>query len=152
MPGGIRKAAWVTVIALAVLSPQPAFAAPTCKNFTVTNVAFGIYDPISVAPLDSVGSVSFTCPRSLSVTITVSSGTSGSFAPRSMAGPGTDRLQYNLYLDAAHTTVFGDGTNGTSTLSPANGVTSVSIYGRVFANQDVSAGAYTDTVVVTFWY
>jgi spore coat protein U-like protein len=66
---------------------------------------------------------------------------------------GTDRLFYNLYRDAARTTIWGDGTNGTQSYfigNPANNQDiSVAIFGRIPASQNVKVGAYTDTITVT---
>ncbi len=62
-------------------------------------------------------------------------------------------LNYNLYLDAARTTIWGDGTGGTQVYSnanpPNNTNVTVTIYGRIPASQDVSAGSYTNTVTAT---
>jgi spore coat protein U-like protein len=58
-------------------------------------------------------------------------------------------LQYNLYLDAARTAIWGDGTGGTqsyTTASPPSGTQVVTIYGRIVAGQDVAAGGFADTV------
>jgi spore coat protein U-like protein len=58
-----------------------------------------------------------------------------------------------LYLNATRTTIWGDGTSGTSRytrwLVPANQNISLSVYGRIPAQQDVSVGNYTDTVIAT---
>ena len=66
---------------------------------------------------------------------------------------GGEALGYNLYMDASRTTIWGDGTSGTSAYSrnnPPNGTNvSLPVYGRVGAAQDVSAGTYSDTVLAT---
>jgi spore coat protein U-like protein len=65
---------------------------------------------------------------------------------------GAAALSYNLYLDAARISVWGDGSGGTSTygpLQPAEGSTSIPIYGRAPGGQNASPGNYSDTVVVT---
>ncbi len=38
---------------------------------------------------------------------------SSSYSDRTMAGPSFETLHYNVYLDATHRTIWGDGTNGT---------------------------------------
>ena len=57
---------------------------------------------------------------------------------------------------AARGTIWGDNTGGTShyTASPPQLLTNVTftVYGRVPPLQDVSVGAYTDTVVVTITF
>ena len=65
-----------------------------------------------------------------------------------------------MFFDAAYTQIRGDGTGGSQTggatlsLTPGNPTqTSTStIYGRIPASQDVAAGAYADTIVVTITY
>src|SRR6266487_1298814 len=53
------------------------------------------------------------------------------FIPRKMVNAGT-LLNYNLYTDAARTTVWGDGTGGTVTVSgSSNGSTTHTVYGRI---------------------
>ena len=54
------------------------------------------------------------------IAITISRGASATFNPRSMV-VGADALNYNLYLDASRTSIWGDGTGGSShfTLAPS---------------------------------
>jgi spore coat protein U-like protein len=68
---------------------------------------------------------------------------------------GAERLLYNLYLDAARTIVWGDGTGGSQTgpmvtTRGAGGTTTAYVFGRIPAGQDVAAGVYGDTIRVTF--
>jgi spore coat protein U-like protein len=120
---------------------------------------FGNYNVFTTSALDSTGTVRYDCnPAAVNISIALSRGASSNFAPRRLTN-GTESLNYNLYLDASRTQVWGDGTLGTAVLSVANpantnpGNTSravdATVYGRIPALQDVSAGAYTDTVVVT---
>jgi spore coat protein U-like protein len=64
---------------------------------------------------------------------------------------GVDLLTYNLYTDAAATTVWGDDTGGTATQKLAGNSPSatLTVFGKADAGQDVPAGSYTDTVVIT---
>lgn len=116
-----------------------------------TGVSFGTYDVFSGSPLDSTGTISFSCNGKEDVEIWLSTGGSGTFSPRRMSGP--DSLDYNLYLDAARTNIWGDGTSGTGEYTqdnvPKNTTISVTIYGKIPAGQDVSAGSYTDTLTLT---
>lgn len=67
-------------------------------------------------------------------------------------------LRYNLYLDPARTRVWGDGTAGSvwrlASPHPAFAHTRfvVPVYAAVTAAQNVPAGAYGDTIVVTLIY
>jgi spore coat protein U-like protein len=130
-------------------------AAAQC-TLSTTGVSFGTYDLFSPSPLASTGSIAWSCPPNRTIEIHLGTGSSGSFLPRKMAN-GAEHLSYNLYLDPAGTRIWGDGTGGTSVLTMDTGPGTlgksgtVPIYGRIPAQQDVSAGVYTDTVVVTIW-
>jgi len=65
---------------------------------------------------------------------------------------GVNRLNYNLFLDAGLTQIWGDGTGGTSTYSATavNGVrVAVTVFGSILAGQDVTVGRYRDTIRAT---
>jgi spore coat protein U-like protein len=121
-------------------------------TISTTSVNFGSYDVFAGTPTDTTGTVSFTCSGNADVTITLSKGASSSYNPRTLNG-GADTLNYNLYKDAARTTVWGDGTGSTSTHTqtnvPNNTAQNLTIYGRIPASQDVRAGTYNDSVTVT---
>jgi len=158
----------VNVTLLLVMSvPVAAHALVACTVAT-SGVAFGNYDLLSTLNTTSFGNVDITCndiggPGPLNVTITVSisaSATSGSVANRQMAlAGGSDRLNYNLYQDAGLTQIWGD-TPGIDDMTlpklkvPNNGsmATTVTIYGSIPAGQDVAAGSYNDSNVLTILY
>jgi spore coat protein U-like protein len=151
MMGGTTAIARLLMGAMAVLFCTVRAEAATC-SITTTPVAFGTYDVFSGVATDTTGSVSFTCQGNASVVILLSKGSSSTFNPRKMNGPSADTLNYNLYLDAARSTVWGDGTGSstyTNASAPNNMAVVVTIYGRISAGQDVSAGTYTDTVTAT---
>ncbi len=126
-------------------------------NVTATGINFGVYDVFATAPLDSTGSVSVTCddvppPRPV---IAIGPGGAGTFLPRRMRHAWLqDTLGYNVFTSSAMSVVWGDGTGGTSTVSagrvpgprPPRAIT---IYGRIPPGQNVAAGLYSDTLVVT---
>ena len=63
-----------------------------------------------------------------------------------------DTLDYNLYADIGATQVWGDGTAGTATRSQKvskNAPWSVTFYGRIAVNQDVTPGSYSDSLTIT---
>jgi spore coat protein U-like protein len=143
---------------LALFGAGQAHAALLCTVATLP-VAFGSYDALSSSAVDSTGQVSVSCLGLLfpiSYTISLSSGGAGNFSPRKMA-LGAGRLNYNLYSDSARNSVWGDGTGGTSTVSDTYssllGATKLyTVYGRVSGSQNVAAGVYVDSVVVTVIY
>lgn len=117
-----------------------------------TPVAFGGYDVFAPAPTDSTGTITYRCSRgNLSITIALGTGGGGTFTPRRMVRGG-EGLAYNFYLDASRTVIWGDGSGGTSVhQNPATPAapTGVTIFGRIPAQQDVSAGSYADMVTAT---
>lgn len=131
----------------------PAVAACTVST---TPVTFGVYDVFAGTPLDSTGNVTFRCgPQDVNITISLDRGGAPTFAPRQMR-QGGEILDYNLYLDAARTVIWGDGTGGTQTYSngnpPNNRNVVVPVFGRIPAGQDVRTGPYSDTVTATILF
>jgi spore coat protein U-like protein len=146
-----RTWAIATVMVLAgVLGSAPAEAAK-CTIWSAP-VVFGTYDVFTTAPLDSTSGLAFDCNGGArNVSISISRGQAGSYVPRKLK-KGTESLNYNLFLDAARTTIWGDGSGASETYfnrNPPNSYVVVPIYARVTAEQDVSAGTYADTVTVT---
>jgi spore coat protein U-like protein len=121
-------------------------------SISTTPLVFGTYNVFSAAPVDSTGTVSYRCnggARFLLVTIT--RGHSVTFQPRELR-KGLESLSYNLFRDAARTSVWGDLTDGTAghhdANPPNNKDVNVTVYGRIPPAQDISAGSYSDTVTV----
>jgi spore coat protein U-like protein len=114
---------------------------------TAGSVAFGAYDPLvthAAANLDQTGSVSVACVKGTVANVGLGAGSNFSGSRR--MSNGTDFLGYELYTTAGRTTVW-DTTNRVGYTAASKASTSLTIYGRVPSNQDVSAGSYTDTVV-----
>jgi len=122
---------------------------PSC-TISVTSIAFGNYSVFTTTADDSTGTITYRCnAQANNISIALSDGSSTTFSPRTLR-KGSEVLQYNLYRNAARTTIWGDGTGGTSVYTsanpPNNSNVNVTIYGRIPAQQDVSAGNYSDTV------
>jgi len=141
---------------------------------SATGVAFGAYNRLSMASADSTGTVTAQCTggggllsaENVSYTIQLNAGSSGSFSPRMMAS-GANLLNYNLYTTSARTTIWGNGSGGTSTIGGAFTLGTCAlfvlcsnetesrphtVYGRIPAGQNVPAGSYSDTITVTVTY
>lgn len=125
-------------------------------NLATTNINFGTYDVFSNLPRDSTGRVSVDCDEAPPPIVTVRIGPSfhsGGFRPRQMRHTTrSERLDYNLFIDPSMSVIWGDGTQGTSTVSDKvhkNKPWVQTLYGRIPAGQDVSVGAYSETVSVT---
>lgn len=147
MPTSLRALA----CALLLTVPLAALGAAKCNSLSATSISFGTYDTFSTAPRDAAGTLTWHCPGAGAIQATLSLGASPTFINRTMVSGG-EQLAYNVYLDAARTTVFGDGSGGTSVIVLSGGgpQQQTSVYGRVFPQQDVSAGTYADTLMVTF--
>ena len=68
---------------------------------------------------------------------------------------GAEKLNYNLYLDAARTSTWGDATAATSWFMESNATgkpVTLTVFGRIPPGQDVAAGIYTDTIIVTIQF
>ena len=149
------------LMALLMLVALPAWSAPPtgCTINSLSGLSFGSYDVFSLTA--DTGTASFTVQNcsngKSSYTAALSTG-GGSYTSRTMTlVGGTEKLSYNLYTSSAYTTVWGDGTGSTSTVAGtgstgASGGTTVTIYGRIPAGQDVSAGSYSDSLTLTITF
>jgi spore coat protein U-like protein len=122
-------------------------------------LAFNAYDPVDTnftTALTAQGTISVRCTRGTLAHVQLSQGgapATGSTcgAPlRQMSGTGTERLAYSLYRDSGRTQTWGctAGTEQQFTSTASNVATSLDVYGRIPAGQDVAAGNYADTVTV----
>jgi spore coat protein U-like protein len=153
----IRRArACLTLAGLAVFLCPAAHALAVNCSVTASTVAFGTYTPLTTTP--STGTISITCTSVVGVspaTITLSAG-SGTFTQRTMTS-GANTLGYNLYLDAAHTEIWGDGSGGSMAdmlnlnQGALGSTTTATVYGLV-PSQDPAPGSYTDTITVSVSY
>jgi spore coat protein U-like protein len=119
-------------------------------TISATSVNFGNYNVFNGSDTDSTGTVTYRCNGSAhNITIGLTQGASASFNQRQMQ-KGSEALTYNLFIDAARSLVWGDGTSGTSVYQignpPNNTNVNLTVYGRVTSGQDVSAGTFSDTV------
>ena len=160
-----------TILSLAILSliSVPAFAGSATANLSVTAsvsanctistapVAFGAYDPVSAnaaTNLNGTGTLTVACTKGATATIDLGNGSNLSGGTRRM-GSGSDFLNYSLYKDAARTQVWGTGLAGGTTEtynSASRNSVAITVYGTVPQAQDVTVGAYSDTVVATINY
>ena len=101
---------------LLLLAGFEAKAAADC-TVSAVGVNFGVYDPYITTPDDSVGEITVTCNHlsgpaiEVRYTVTLSTGGSGSYAPRQLrSGPGL--LGYNLSSDLARAVHLGQRQRG----------------------------------------
>jgi len=136
-------------------------------------LSFAPYDPLADMEVDAVAQIIYTCDTgneggggggrgrgggggggggSQGIRIEIDQGANNSFDPRAMVGSGFERLEYNIYLDATHRTIWGTGVGSTQvyidTHPPNRTPVIVPAFGRIFARQDAIAGIYADSVRV----
>jgi spore coat protein U-like protein len=145
----MRALIGLTILAGVLHASEALAQAPSC-TISATSVNFGNYNVFSGTNLDSTGTITYQCnATAANITVSLSKGLSSTYNPRQMA-KGAERLSYNLYRNAARTNIWGDGTSGTAIYSranpPNNSNVNLTVYGRVPAGQDVSAGSFSDTV------
>lgn len=151
---GVMVTAGGTLVnAAAVTEPLAVSAAVAAKcTIDTTAVAFGSYDPIgahAATPLTGTGSVTITCTKKANATVALSTGAHADGSTRRMSdGDATAEsfLEYELYTDNLYGSVWNVVDPGPA---PDKDPRTLTVYGRVAANQDVAAGNYTDTVVAT---
>lgn len=124
----------------------------TC-TVTAAALNFGATIPTPVnSNVDVASTVTATCSNTAPYTIAMSAGngTGATFATRKMSS-GVNTVDYSLYTDSGRTTVWGDGTSGSS-VSNQTGTGSaqaVNVYGRITSGQTPAVGAYSDTITAT---
>jgi spore coat protein U-like protein len=151
----IARRAFVACLIAAIMLLLPSRSDAAC-TISTSSVAFGSYNVFSASPVSSTGSITYRCGllEALfgNITVTLSTGQSGTYSTRTMK-KGTESLAYNLYFDAAQTSVWGNGTGGTQvyarTRPPYNSDVDLTVYGSLPAGQDVSSGNYSDTISAT---
>lgn len=148
---GVTAAALTTAVVLVLLSGAmaPVYAgncnwvsAPTAMNF----------GPYSVfAPADDTANSTFTirCTPNTYGRVTVTPVS----VPYRTASSGGNTANYNLYLDAGGTQIWGDAITGGYTYDRYSGTSGTkvftdSIYGIAPAGQSLAPGTYTATVIV----
>lgn len=147
--------------------------APGSPNYTFTSRAtlqgscliaaqdmnFGTHTSLAVAR-DAQANLTVTCTNGTAYTVRLDGGRSGSVSNRRMYlnGTGPQTIAYNLYTNAARTTVWGTGGGsgstviGTGTGAGQGNPQTLTVYGRVPVTPTFTAGTYTDTITATVEY
>lgn len=145
---------WFYAVCLALLlACGPARAACVINTQSLN---FGVYDPTSGTAKDATASLTIDCSANSgagNAIVSLSRGGATSYAARRMAS-GSKRLTYQIYTNAARSTIWGDGSSGTSRITVTGlahngGHSIVNYYGRIAAHTVVAPGYYTDTIIAT---
>ena len=155
------------LLVLACMAPGAATAATSTALLAVsatvlsvcgiaaTPMVFGNYSSTSGTPTDATSTITATCTSGVPYTIAMDAGagTGGTVATRVLASGG-NTLNYTVYSNTGRTTIWGDGTNSTSTVGGTGGLVPqiYTAYGRIPTGQLSPAGVYLDTVTVTLTY
>jgi spore coat protein U-like protein len=136
-------------------STNLAVSATVISNCTITTaaLAFGNYDPAganATADLPGTGTVTIACTQGATATIGLNLGANAAGSTRRMTN-GSDFLDYELYQDAGLVTVWDNAGPGllSPPAAPSIAARNFTVYGNVPQAQDVSTGAYSDTVLAT---
>jgi spore coat protein U-like protein len=125
----------------------------SCVVNSSPNIDFGA-NGVLTSNVDQTSTLAVQCTDTTPYTIGLSAGTGAgaTVATRKMTNSGAT-VNYSLYSDSAHTTVWGN-TAGTDTVAgTANGASqNYTIYGRVPSQTTSAPGTYTDTITVTINY
>ena len=157
----------IGLVGVGVFAASATQAATTTTTFPVTAtvlkaclvtanpLAFGNYDPTATTPLDGTATLSVLCTVGSSFTVGLNPGTAtgATVATRHMTS-GANTLGYALYQEAARISNWGN-TPGTDTpLATTAPIlpTTLTVYGRIPASQNVPAASYTDTITVAVNY
>ena len=160
----ISAAAGLAMAAALLVSSSSVSAATATANLTVSatvsvncvvtagTLSFGAYDPVvanASADLDGSGTFTVACTKGATgLTIELGQGSNYSSGRRMVASG--NYLPYELYSNSGRTTVWGSGAAAVSPSAPSsNAPVTYTVYGRVAAGANVTAGSYSDTVVAT---
>ncbi len=125
-------------------------------NINTTNIDFGTTTGATIQPLTATGMINAQCTNQDSYSISLNGGGNNNIMNRTMlrssgsAGP----VSYQLYLDSAHTQIWGDGTGGTgvATGTGTGDFKSFTIYGVVTSQAAPQPGNYIDTITATITF
>lgn len=123
-----------------------------CSLVNPRALVFGAYNPLVSAPLEAQASVDVVCSGTGAgrAQLSLLAGYSGRVHARALQS-GRATLLYEVYQDAAHSVLWGDGTAGTSTLALTlrPGLNQrYYMHGRMPAYQNVLPGSYVDVVPI----
>jgi spore coat protein U-like protein len=125
-------------------------------NCTIVSAAalnFGTAGVLT-ANVDQMSTIQVQCTNTTpyNIGLDAGTGTGATVAVRKMIN-GANTINYSLYRDSGHTTVWGN-TIGTDTVSATGDGTpqSYTVYGRVPPQTTPAPATYTDTITVTVTY
>lgn len=121
---------------------------------TATDLDFGTYTSKAGSPLLGTTTLKATCTPGSSYNLGLNEGTSpGATVNQRKMVSGTQALNYQLYSDAARTTIWGNTTGTDTVTGVGTGLAQDhTVFGSVPAAQVIPAGDYIDTITVRIYY
>jgi spore coat protein U-like protein len=125
---------------------------------STNNLNLGAFD--GATDLAQSADITVRCTNATPYEVELSTGASGSYGNRTLSN-GTATLNYNLYTDAGHTLIWGDGTTGGTSSATGTGTGMAlgqtkthTVHGQLLASANANAdlGTYIDTITATIRY
>jgi spore coat protein U-like protein len=125
---------------------------PATCTLSASTMNFGTYSGLL---LNVTSTLAITCTNTTTYNVGLNAGlaTGATVTTRSMTGPASALLGYNLFSDSGRTTNWGN-TVGTDTVAGTGSGTaqSLTVYGQIPAGQFPQPGSYADTITATVTY
>ena len=158
----------IVVLGYAALMSSALLAATATANLTSSasvtatcsvtggSIAFGAYDPFAALALNGATTIAVTCttgmpppPVTMDQGLNPAAGSTNAVPLRQLAASATQFLAYNLFSDAGHTVAW-ENVTGVTSPTPNGLAQNMNVYGQIAAGQhSATAGAYTDSVIIT---
>ena len=121
---------------------------------TATDLDFGTYTAQSGTPLLGTTLLRATCTPNTTYNIGLNEGTSpGATVTQRKMVAGAQVLNYQLYSDANHSTIWGNTTGTDTVTGVGTGLTQDhTVFGSIPASQIIAEGDYGDTITVRIYY
>lgn len=125
-----------------------------CTVGTTTDLDFGAIPGLIRSDHDQTSTISLNCTRRTAWNVALSNGQNAVDSTRRMRlGSTGNYVDYELYRNAGRTLRWGQTVGGDTETGTGEGTAqSLTVHGRVAAPQNVPAGNYRDTVIVTLTY
>jgi spore coat protein U-like protein len=148
----VAQGTYTDTISTATTSFQVTVVIQAACTISANNLAFGNYSGLKI---ESTSIISVNCTKASTYNVGLNAGlaTGATVTNRSMTGPASALLKYNLFSNSGYTTNWGN-TVGTNTVAGigTGSAQSLTVYGQLPAAQFVPTGSYTDTITATITY
>ncbi len=133
--------------------PSQATMAAACTIDSVSTLNFGNAGLLA-ANVDQTSTIQIQCTDTTPYNIGLDAGTgSGAIVAARKMSAGGNTVNYTLYSDPTHVTVWGNTVSTDTVAAVGNGsAQSFTLYGRVPAQATPASGTYSDTVTLTVTY